>query len=400
MSKISLENKKGKYIITNKLSYPEAINERVYHALATGVFEGFLPVSVSKKKKETIIECTAQGLMPLSQYFGGVVTKKMFLDVAHNVAGLIKNCEKNMINANNMELQMDKIFVHPQTKKIQCIFWPIVNNQRESPPHVFLKQLPWQLQHSPYEDNSYLEKYNAFFNGGTPFSVNNFDRMVLSLLGQDLGQSHRIPSESLQGEKNLLEKSDPSIPKKENIAYDPFANDQKDMNEKKSINSEFCNEDYKYCAFCGAKNRPNANFCTSCGHSLNEKKSEKKPEPKGTVVLGDAFGDTTVLDFNPFDKPAFPKLTRLRTGDIFEVNKPNYRIGSEQKYCDLFIQDNNYISRSHADIVSREGRYYVIDRNSTNRTYVDGRVIPIEKEVEIFDGTKLRLADEDFVFHI
>ena len=61
MSKISLENKKGKYIITNKLSYPEAINERVYHALATGVFEGFLPVSVSKKKKETIIECTAQG---------------------------------------------------------------------------------------------------------------------------------------------------------------------------------------------------------------------------------------------------------------------------------------------------------------------------------------------------
>ena len=127
---------------------------------------------------------------------------------------------------------------------------------------------------------------------------------------------------------------------------------------------------------------------------------KKKPEPKGTVVLGDAFGDTTVLDFNPFDKPAFPKLTRLRTGDIFEVNKPNYRIGSEQKYCDLFIQDNNYISRSHADIVSREGRYYVIDRNSTNRTYVDGRVIPIEKEVEIFDGTKLRLADEDFVFHI
>ena len=130
MSKITFENKKGKITIINRLSYPETVNERVYNAIASGMFEGFLPVSIRQKRKETRIECVVQGLIPLTQYFNGIVTKKMFLDFVHEIALLIKNCEKNMVNANNLDLQNDKIFVDPQTKSVKCIFWPVVNNQR------------------------------------------------------------------------------------------------------------------------------------------------------------------------------------------------------------------------------------------------------------------------------
>ena len=38
MGKISIENKKGKITITNKLSAPETLNERVCNAIASGVF--------------------------------------------------------------------------------------------------------------------------------------------------------------------------------------------------------------------------------------------------------------------------------------------------------------------------------------------------------------------------
>ena len=77
-----------------------------------------------------------------------------------------------------------------------------------------------------------------------------------------------------------------------------------------------------------------------------------------------------------------------------------FRIGKEKQYSDYFVSDNNAVSRSHADIITRNGRYYIKDLNSTNKTYVDGKAIPIEKEVEIFSRTKLRLANEDFVFYI
>ena len=54
----------------------------------------------------------------------------------------------------------------------------------------------------------------------------------------------------------------------------------------------------------------------------------------------------------------------------------------------------------HADIITHDGRYYIVDKNSTNKTFVDGKVIPPDTETEIFQGTKIRLADEDFTFVI
>ena len=75
MSKITVENKKGKIIITNRLFYPESVNERVYNDIAFGMFEGLLPVNIRQKRKETIVECAVQGLIPFTQYFNCIVTK-------------------------------------------------------------------------------------------------------------------------------------------------------------------------------------------------------------------------------------------------------------------------------------------------------------------------------------
>lgn len=396
MSKITVENKKGKIIITNKLSYPEAINERVYNAIASGMLEGFLPVFIKQKRKETKITCIVQGMLPLSQYFNGIVTQKMFLEFVNRVVALIKICDKNMINANNLDLQMDRIFVDPQSKAIQCVFWPIVNNQNEMPPQFFLQQLPGYLNMSPYEDRASMDTYNAFFQGIQPFSLRNFERLILKLQGKQVVSGNKTPSEALPDVSPPSKKSS-----KNNIEYDPFFNSYaaKDLH-KQAIKSE--NEEDCFCTVCGYKNGSKDNFCANCGTMLSSKTElQKKASPKeGTVVLGGQAGGTTVLGYDAPPQPLFPTLTRDRTQQTFEINKPVYRIGTERKYCDLFICDNNFISRSHADIVTKNDRYYVIDRNSTNKTYVDGKAIPIETEVELFSGTKLRLANEDFTFNI
>lgn len=413
MSKILVENKRGKITITNKLSYPETVNERVYNAITKGMFEGFLSVSVIQKRKETLIECTAQGLLPLTSYFNGLVTKKMFLDFVYQVIVLVKNCDKNMINANNIEWQADKIFIEPQSKAVKCIFWPVVNNQRDAAPYVFLKELPYKLKFNPHEDSSYLEQYKAFFNSVPPFSVNSFERLILKLQGKTTPGNMHVPSGILSGKLSYEKKqaqSNLNVQKEASIEYDPFSQSgiEKEENNKERVQGE----QFKFCSSCGFKNKANANFCIKCGTALQQRQEEpKKSEPSippvgedlndsGTTVLGDDFGGTTVLGFDEPEEPIYPILTRLRNGESFVINKPTYRIGKEQRYCDLFICDNSYISRSHADILTRDDRYYIIDRNSTNRTFVDGKVIPVEREVEIFPGTAIRLANEDFTFDI
>lgn len=416
MSKVTVENRRGKITIINRLSYPEAVNERVYNAVASGMFEGFLPVYIRQKGKETRLECVVQGYIPLTQYFSGIVTKKMFLDFAHELALLIKSCDKHMINANNLDLQSDRIFVDPQTKRVKCIFWPIVNNQRENPPHMFLRQLPFGLNFNPYEDRDYLEAYKAFFGGVNPFAVNSFDRLVLKLAGKKGPDGYTTPSEALSGALGGDAKSkqrDIDLKKKVNIEYDPFADDADPVDVQEEVRpsepeiTPQTNE--VICASCGKKNPQGAKFCGACGTKIEicsaeiaveEPEDETPPSGNGfeTMVLGDDTGGTTVLGYDEEEEPVYPTLVRLRTEEAYSVNKPSFRIGTEQSYCDLFICDNNYISRSHADIITRDNRYYIVDHNSTNKTFVDGKVIPAEKEIEIFEGTQIRLANEDFTF--
>lgn len=418
MSKITFENKKGIVKVINKLSYPESINERVYNAISSGMFESFLPLSIIQNKKEIRIECTVQGLLPFSQYFNGIVTKTMFLDFVYEIIEMIQVCEKNMINANNIDLQTDKIFVDSYTKKVKCIFWPIVNNQRDTPPHVFLKQLPFSLYFSPYEKQDYLETYKAFFDGVTPFSVKSFKHLIIKLMGKTQTGTHRVPSEDLSSKaeyrNKLVQDKNTDFQKQKNIEYDPFAEED---NDSRKGNTEphdnfyhgsdaiHVHDECTYCSSCGQENTSASNFCFRCGARLNmasslEKKfSKEKRKNPGTVNLEQKTYGTVVLGGpDELDEVVYPTLKRIRTDEVFTIDKPSFRIGTERQYCDLFICDNCYISRSHADIITRGERYYIIDRNSTNRTFVDGRVIQAEKEVELFNGTKIRLANEDFTF--
>ena len=67
---------------------------------------------------------------------------------------------------------------------------------------------------------------------------------------------------------------------------------------------------------------------------------------------------------------------------------------------DYLIKDNPAIGRHHADIIFRDGTYYIIDKNSTNHVYIDGRMIHPGQETALPDHAEIQLADEVFVFQV
>lgn len=119
-----------------------------------------------------------------------------------------------------------------------------------------------------------------------------------------------------------------------------------------------------------------------------------------TTVLSPAMlgGETTVLSANP--AVADPCLIRNKTGERISINKPVFRIGKEKSYVDYFIGDNTAISRSHANIHTEGGEYFVEDTNSTNHTYVNGRLLTANEKCKLTSGDKVRLANEDFTFTV
>lgn len=113
----------------------------------------------------------------------------------------------------------------------------------------------------------------------------------------------------------------------------------------------------------------------------------------GTTVLG------TSGDINK--APATnPRLIRSKTMENIPINKPVFRLGTERSYVDYFVTDNSAISRSHANIIIRDDKYYIVDTNSTNHTYVNGNMIQNNVEYEINDKDMIKLANEDFEFRV
>ena len=120
-----------------------------------------------------------------------------------------------------------------------------------------------------------------------------------------------------------------------------------------------------------------------------------------TVLGGGTAGETTVLSAaqNP-NKVIAPHLIRKKNNEKISLNKPVFRVGKERSYVDYFIGDNTAISRSHANFITREGEYFVVDTNSTNHTFVNGTMINSNEEIKINHGDTIRLANEDFDFKL
>ncbi len=159
----------------------------------------------------------------------------------------------------------------------------------------------------------------------------------------------------------------------------------------------------------GTPQQPYAGTIPNQGMQAPYRQGNASVQPMGrpqnfgeTTVLGTGgqIGETTVLSQMNNQNVIRPTLIRCKTNERIPIDKPVFRIGKERSYVDYFIGDNTAISRSHANILSHDGAYYIVDTNSTNHTYVNGQMIQSNVETKLVHGTKLQLSNEEFEFRM
>ena len=117
-----------------------------------------------------------------------------------------------------------------------------------------------------------------------------------------------------------------------------------------------------------------------------------------TSVLGGGAGETSVLGGGSMQPMA--TLIRKKNGETANITKPLFIIGKERQKVDFCVPDNNSVSRNHANIICKGGVYYLVDKNSTNYTFVNGNKLNPNQEVKLNSGDKIKLADEEFEFRV
>lgn len=82
--------------------------------------------------------------------------------------------------------------------------------------------------------------------------------------------------------------------------------------------------------------------------------------------------------------------------DDFIISSDNFRIGSAIQN-DAVIHART-VSSAHAKIKRNKGDYFITDMNSSNGTWVNGRVVNYKEEVKLKAMDQIRFADVNYVF--
>lgn len=90
-------------------------------------------------------------------------------------------------------------------------------------------------------------------------------------------------------------------------------------------------------------------------------------------------------------------LQRVSTGEQIVLEEGNLTIGKSSERADYAIRGNTTISRIHAEIRKTGDEYEIVDRGSSNGTFVNGERVSGSGTV-LKNQDKIRLSNEEFIF--
>lgn len=247
----------------------------------------------------------------------------------------------------NVVWDIHYVFINETTKELQFIYLPLTNDKKEADVLRFMEQIIYASKTMEEADTEYISRYVYFLKSLTSYEAEKIEKYIFS---EDRSVVNTI--------------------KRHNVGQSGFITDKPQ------------------------------HYYEHYGRGNADEEATGLLADEDTGLLNNYDEEATGLLDTQCEQIHYASMYRLLTNETFLINKPVFRIGKEKSYSDYFVANNNMVSRSHADIIARGGRYFIVDLNSKNRTFVNGTPIPAQQETEIHDGDAIRLANEEFEFRI
>ena len=370
MNKIKLVKKSGGMQLIIKGAKGQQIMPRELNMINRDEISGLLRINLVQKKNSFKFICAVTGFETLVEFLRTPLNRESFAQILRMILANLKAMREKVFNTDYVLLDIDKVMVNPHTSQIYFIYVPIQRFEGGGNLRTLLLAIIQHCSFQQGEDTDYVQDYINILNNGVNFSEFDLEQYI-----KRLTNTHTPPAEMVE------------------------------------------------CKHCHAMMPRENRFCTACGHELS---ISPYPKPNGPGIYdpiddpniapthnpigptGGIFSDvTTVLFTNETsvlcgdtENDTRLYLLRKNTGEKMPISRSVFRVGKEEGSNDYVVRDNSAVSRKHAEILIEGNHYFIVDKNSTNYTYVDGRVISPNQKVEIFSDTKIRLANEDFVFLI
>ncbi len=366
--KIKAKAKDCQLVVKVKTALSEKIDEKELDRFSRIFLRGFLRPKLLKKN---LIEYTGPIGVSLYERLKKPISKRDFLFIIEQIAVAVQKLQANQLPINNLEMSINHVFINEVTKEIQFLYVPIVEGRTNSNVIEFIESVVYSVKPIDEKDTDFASRFIYYFRAIKPFDIEKVEAFVAK---EDRSVVNTI--------------------RKQNAGQSGFMTDKpqhyyEHHDEKKKVDDDeatgLLDDDEATGLLDGDEE--------ATGLLRND-------DDEATGLLNNDDDEATGLLSENNANLHFPTLCRILTDEVISVNKPVFRLGKEKSYVDYFVTNNIAVSRSHADIITRGTRYFVKDLNSKNHTYINERELPVQSEVEIFDGDHLKLGNEEFIFNV
>lgn len=336
MSKLKVSIKKSTVTAIMKAGRKERINETELSQLARIKPCGIM--HVTKTKKDSVIY-TCPANINLTDRLKKAISKYDFFFMIEQIVIMVEDVYNNGLNVNSVRFNMDDVYINEMTKEMYFIYFPIVRGQESADIVGFIENIIYTMTPVINEDTNYISRFMYYVRSFHGFNGNAIEKYI---------------SREERAVVNVLKNKAVTM--------------QQHIMQQQTMQQQIMQQ-------------------------------VMQGSMDGTTVLSDdGISVQQIQQMQPVNYH-FASLTRQVTGEKIELGKPSFVLGKNPEKSDYAVADNTNISRVHAVITMRNGRYYVMDQNSTNGTFINGRIIKAGQETEILPGDCLMLANEEFIFN-
>lgn len=336
MSKLKVSIKKSTVTAMMKAGRKERINETELSQLARIKPCGIMHVTKTKKDSVTY---TCPANINLTDRLKKAVSKYDFFFMMEQIVIMVQDVYNNGLNVNSVRFNMDDVYINEMTKEMYFIYFPIVGGQESADIVGFIENIIYTMTPVINEDTNYISRFMYYVRSFHGFNGNAIEKYISR---EDRAVVNVLKNKAVTMQQTM----------------------QQQIMQQQTMQQQIM-----------------------------------QGSMDGTTVLSDdGISVQQIQQMQPVNYH-FASLTRQVTGEKIELGKPSFVLGKNPEKSDYAVADNTNISRVHAVITMRNGRYYVMDQNSTNGTFINGRIIKAGQETEILPGDCLMLANEEFIFN-
>lgn len=424
-----------------ELIYYVAENEKIDNVsigmMRNNDIKGLLPIDIIMHDSMTEFKYKTEKLTNLDEYLSEELTKEDLLNVFENICKALTDIEEYMLG--EAQLVLENKYIFTDNGNIKMILLPLYDRRNNLSILEFFKNLLLYMMVKNNKAANFAADVSRQLSDEKSFSIEKFLQLISQIKQKKHIENFDIIKPEIKSEfkerrvYNIEEQLEPVNNKPlSNIELDmkPVNSEKKKglfgfgkVEKKEEISKTRENDYHKQSSFLIPGREEPVNIATVSrkesndkkGFSLFGKKKEKevyvvdnKTEASKlhsnnfaeTTVLqnSDRFAETTLLGLSVNVLNAF--LIWKRTGEKILIDKSSFRIGREKSYVDFCINDNSSVGRNHAEIVRKDGSFFIRDLKSLNFTMVNGEKVSSSVEVELWDNDIISLSNEEFEFHM